>query len=272
MMSFKLRRTLGLSLLFLFSVLIFCWGNDRFARLVDTSIQTGCILIGMCLFLAIYNIRKKLPFLPLGKSSAWLQLHIYIGLLSFVVFLVHIGSRFPNGLVESIAGGLYALVFLSGVLGLYFTRSFPRRLSDRGGTIVYEEIPALRASLRAEAEKLALESIEASKKSTVADFYNYRLSRFFAGANNQIFHLLGTGGSLRKLDTAFRGVRRYLNEEELAYLARIKDLVEEKDILDFQYALQTVLKVWLFLHIPLTYSLLIFASFHGLLAWYFIGG
>ena len=48
-------------------------------------------------------------------------------------------------------------------------------------------------------------------------------------------------------------------------LARLGDLVRQKDGLDHQYALQSILKWWLFIHIPLTYSLLIATGLHVVL-------
>ena len=54
---------------------------------------------------------------------------------------------------------------------------------------------------------------------------------------------------------------RYLNDKEREVMHALRELVERKDDLDFQVALQTTLKYWLFLHIPLTYSLLIFSAF-----------
>jgi hypothetical protein len=41
--------------------------------------------------------------------------------------------------------------------------------------------------------------------------------------------------------------------------------VREKNALDYQYALQSTLKIWLFVHVPMTYSLLVFAVTHGAL-------
>jgi len=45
-----------------------------------------------------------------------------------------------------------------------------------------------------------------------------------------------------------------------------------KNNLDYQHALQMVLKGWLFVHIPLTYSLIVVAAVHGVLAYAFIDG
>jgi len=49
-------------------------------------------------------------------------------------------------------------------------------------------------------------------------------------------------------------------------------LVRQKDGLDYHYALQLVLKGWLFTHIPLTYSLLLLTLVHVVLVFAFSGG
>ena len=65
---------------------------------------------------------------------------------------------------------------------------------------------------------------------------------------------------------------RYLNAEEREFHDRLRELVCKKDELDFHYALQLMLKVWLFVHVPLTYSLLIAAGVHMVLVHAFGGG
>ena len=46
---------------------------------------------------------------------------------------------------------------------------------------------------------------------------------------------------------------------------------ETKDQLDFHQAMQGLLKGWLFVHIPLTYALLLFALVHLVLVYAFSG-
>jgi hypothetical protein len=66
-------------------------------------------------------------------------------------------------------------------------------------------------------------------------------------------------------------LQHYLEAPELPALERLKNLVEQKHNLDFQYSGQRLLKLWLFVHIPFTYSLLVFAIAHGVLALNFTG-
>jgi hypothetical protein len=49
-------------------------------------------------------------------------------------------------------------------------------------------------------------------------------------------------------------------------------LLREKRRLDFHYALQGLLKAWLFVHIPFTYSLLLFIVVHIVLVFGFSAG
>jgi len=53
---------------------------------------------------------------------------------------------------------------------------------------------------------------------------------------------------------------------------RLADLVRQKDGLDYHRALQLTLKGWLFIHIPFTYSLLLFIVVHVVLVLGFSGG
>ena len=67
-------------------------------------------------------------------------------------------------------------------------------------------------------------------------------------------------------------MERYLNDKEREFSAELRDLVEQKDELDYHYALQTTLKSWLFVHVPLTYGMVLLALVHLVLAYAFGGG
>jgi hypothetical protein len=67
-------------------------------------------------------------------------------------------------------------------------------------------------------------------------------------------------------------LKRYTNEREREILDQLADLLREKRRLEFHYALQGLLKAWLFVHIPFTYSLLIFTVVHLVLVFGFSAG
>jgi hypothetical protein len=67
-------------------------------------------------------------------------------------------------------------------------------------------------------------------------------------------------------------LQRYLSEKEREILHELTELIRVKDQLDYQYALQAVLKRWFFIHVPLTYGLLLLAFFHVVIVYAFSGG
>jgi hypothetical protein len=210
-----------------------------------------------------------LPFLPLLKASTWMQVHIYVGFFSVWLFLLHIGSRVPNGGLEIILAILFVAVAGSGIIGLAITRWLPSRLTIHGENLLFERIPALRSGVRQEAEKLALASVAATNSSTIADFYETRLQHYFARPHFWLSHIVGYRKPLFKLLAELEALERYLNVKEREIMREITELVRAKDNLDFQLAGQSLLKCWLFVHIPLTYSLILIGLIHGVLAWSF---
>lgn len=263
------RRASRLAAVFVFAALTVSIAEGFRLSLRNPSLVTGWFLFGIVVFLAAYNLRKKVPTLPLGSSRLWLQIHCYSGLFSITLYFVHAGLRLPSGLVESALGALFCTVALSGIAGLFITRLFPRRLTSRGGEVVYEAIPEHRRRLKKAADTLAEESIESTGFTTIARYYEERVQWFFAGPKNYTRHLLEVAGPRRRLLRDMAEKERYLNAEEKEYLARLAAHVEEKDSLDYQFALQRTLKLWLFVHIPLTYGLLVLAGAHVLVVYVF---
>lgn len=272
MMRFSQQRALGLLLFVVFSAAI-VWTYQNFAAEIrGMSYLTGWALFGVMILLTVYNGRKKIPFLPVLSSESWLQFHIYAGLLTGTLFLVHVAFRVPTGGFQMVLTWLYVLVMVSGFAGLFISREIPRRLTARGGEVLFERIPSIRVQLREQGQKLALESVGQFKATTIADFYVRELSDFFDAAKNQVAHLMQRRAPLNQLLGKISDVNRYLNNEERATMDKISTLVQEKDGLDYHHAHQMLLKIWLFVHIPLTYSLMLFVLVHIALVFAFSGG
>ncbi|MBP9900639.1 MAG: hypothetical protein IT579_23725 [Verrucomicrobia subdivision 3 bacterium] len=270
MSRFRRQFFIGIFLLALASGLAVMAHNRWNPALPNYAYFTGWVLLAAMILLALYNARKRLPFLPLGNSETWAQIHIYAGFFAVVLFLIHLNFRLPTGWFEGTLAWLYALVTGSGIAGLFLSRVLPRRLATRGGEVIYERIPALRHALRQEAEALTLG--DQTKSPAIAEFYVRELSDFFAGPRFFWPHLLESRRPLNALAAKLENLRRFLNESERATLEKLARLVRQKDGLDYHHALQTTLKLWLFVHLPLTYSLMIFSLLHVVLVFAFSGG
>lgn len=238
----------------------------------DTAYLSGWLLIVGVGLLAAYNARKKLPFLPLVSASWWLQVHIYAGWLVIVLFLLHTSLRLPNGPLETALWLLFVLLSGSGVVGLVLSRTLPSRLRRHGEKIIFERIPVLRAELAREVEELAMRSVTESSSNTITQYYAIHLEPYFRGPGSLVAHLLGSNEGLLRMCREIKSLERYLDEKGCEILEEIEWRVIAKDNLDHQYALQWMLKGWLFVHIPLTYSLILVALVHAVLVYAFSGG
>jgi hypothetical protein len=267
----RFRRQLICGVLILIAATVATlWLHGKFSALPNYAYLNGWVLLAGMFVLAIYNIRKKIPFLPLGKSETWLQIHIYLGFFTTLLFLIHLNFQAPYGWFEVTLAWLFVLVSGSGMVGLLFSRVLPRRLTTRGGEVIFEKIPALRHALKTEAENLAL-GVDANSP-VVAEFYTKRLAGFFFGPKHFWLHLTESRRPVNALLAELDDLRRFASDTERKKIERLATLVRQKDGLDYHRALQLALRLWLFVHIPLTYGLMIFTVLHIVLVFGFSGG
>jgi hypothetical protein len=88
----------------------------RFGR---SDLFTGYSLLGVCLLLAFLSVRKRMLALPIGPVKVWLQVHLYAGVLSLVLFVMHVGW-FNGGWLELMLGSLF--LWIAGpdcICGIY---------------------------------------------------------------------------------------------------------------------------------------------------------
>lgn len=249
-------------------VALYSWGD---AALLRVDVYSGFLLLSGVWFLAMLHWRKKVPSLPLGNVATWLQIHIYVALLMMVTFALHVKWRIPNGWLEASVGLLFFSVSASGLFGLYLTRTLPKKLARVGEEIIYERIPYFRRMLVEEARQILLQVATVSDSPVLMNFYTLKLQPFLAQSRSWGYRLNPDSRRRRFLLAELQGLHRYLSEQERPACERLFAIVRRKDDLDYHEALQSVLRTWLFVHIALTYPLLLLATLHGLLAWSFVG-
>jgi hypothetical protein len=269
--NLRQRRLLAIALTLLATGGFWFWITLRTQSLHHAGWPTGYSLFACLLFLAAYNWRKKLPFLPaLGSSTMWMQLHIYVAFFSIAVFLLHIGPAVPDGLLERLLACLFAVVAGSGMYGLYLTRSIPRKLTATGYEVIYEQIPAKRRALIQQARSLILETVRSTD--VLAQYYIRHLARFMECRRSLAYNLSPSLRTSKSLIADMNQLDRYLSPAQRIASRKLSSLIRRKEDLDYHRALQGRLKLWLFLHIGMTYGLLIVSALHGIMAHAFGGG
>lgn len=266
------RRRFGSALITILSIVGFLVAYIKYAPLYPRhAYLSGWLLFAAMLFLTFFNLRKRVPFLRIGSASFWMQLHLYVGVFSGALFFVHIGWSWPAGTFHQLLALCYGVVFVTGVLGLWISRAFPRMLTVAGYETPFERIPYARRNLREEAEALVLAGVDGQTSPVITEFYTKKLGMFFTRPCNRWAHLRQSRAPQAAHVSQFDEVQRYARTGECEMLDKLRDLVAQKHMLDYQYSLQSALRLWLFAHIPLSYSLLIFSVLHIILVHAFSG-
>ncbi|MDG2014875.1 MAG: hypothetical protein P8J33_15320 [Pirellulaceae bacterium] len=265
------RRWKGLALsLFAIICIIFVLQILQ-SSLRNSAWTTGYLLMGCLFFLTAYNWRKKLSFLPrIGASRTWMQFHIYVALVSVAIFVCHVGLNIPNGGLEQLLAILYLVVTASGVYGLYATRTVPKKLTAIKSEVLFEQIPARKLQLVLNARELIKDS--ARSTDVLSKFYLNQLIYFFERPRSLAYLVSPSLRRSRQLVTEIECLDRYLTESQKPAGRKLASLIRSKEDLDYHWALQGRLKIWTFIHIGFTYSLLLVAILHGVLAHSFGGG
>lgn len=263
-----LRKPPTIIVLLTIAILIIFWiyVSDADRSLEDPASTSGWFLLASFLLLCIYGIRKRLPFLPLGRASTWLMLHLTTGWISGFMFLVHTGYRFPTGNFEILLWCGYAVLLLSGIGGWILMRQIPLPLHDSQDTLLHARIPHQLAQIRDEADQQMKRLRETGSDSSFEKVYLEFLRPFLCqgpgllpqgrSGNQYIPRLLEQQHSIRfnpaNIDTD--------SSEEL-----ILELVAKKARLDRQQRLHLWMRGWLLIHLPLTGAMLLIILLHVLL-------
>jgi len=246
------------------------WRRD--IGLHDFQFFNGWTLVTCIVVMMLLTWRKKVVILPLGRVRFWLLVHYYVGFLTVAVFIVHTKYEFPGSLLNWLLWSLFVLVSVSGLLGAAISKILPPRLEAQSERILFDRIPLFRAQLAAQAEAIARESVQDGNTRSIARLYTDTLSDFFAGPRNIVAHLAASKVPQSRLLGQLSAIERYLDDAGKDRLQKMRDLVEAKSNLDFHYTNGGLLRLWLFVHVPATYALLVAIVVHVVLAYAFAAG
>ena len=178
---------------------------------------------------------------------------------------MHTRTLWPSGFYEQLLALLFYFVSLTGVVGHVLQRTYPSRLTQSGIEVMYERIPAELAAIREEVESLVLKCTEESGSDTIARHYLETFSWFFSRPRYMWSHAIGSRRAAHWVRNEVTNLRRYLNDAEQTYLDRLAELAFTKNRIDYHYAAQSIMKMWLLIHLPLAVAVLALALWHTIL-------
>lgn len=256
--------------------LVWIYGNG----LRDPRYLDGWVLaVGMAVQLYFHIAIKSASLTP-KAAMRWRKVHVFLGYVLIAAFISHSDFAFPDTGFEWALWAGFVLVTLSGVFGTYLSWSLKsKRLIDE--SISYDRIPSLRADLAREVQGIVATTDPAAADialpglphdAWIMDLHTAHLRDFFDGPRNLAAHLTGSQRPLKRLIDEINTLSRYVDKQGQEKLAVIKDLVIEKDQLDFARVYLALTKAWLFVHVPVTYGLIVLSVLHVLIAYSFSSG
>lgn len=269
--SFRNRRriSLSLTLIALLVVALIAWIQT--GRLADASFFTGSTLLGAVLLLVLLGVRRRLPVLPLGSVSSWTQIHLYAGIFSAGVYVIHVPSLVAGGVFECGLSIVFLLVTASGFYGIYASRTLPKRLTAVEGQHRFDRVVWHRGQIAEKARELLDELDEQTGIRVLGSFYTNYLNPFFGSRPSLAYVLVPTGVRRRRLLSGLTELNRYLESEGRSTAGRFAALVRRRDDLDYQYALQLRLRLWLVIHCVFSVALIVGGIVHAVMVWRFAG-
>ena len=245
----------------------------------DPRYLDGWVLAGAMVLQIFFHMAKTAGLSP-KSAMRWRKFHIFMGYLVIAAFISHSDFSLPDTGFEWALWTGFVLVTLSGILGTYLIWSLQaKRLID--DSVSYDRIPTLRAEL----ELAFLRAVAATDPTAAAidlpglphdawitDLYTTHLGDFFQGQRNFTAHLIGSQRPLKRLTDAIDNLSLYVDQQSQEKLAFIKTLVVEKDRLDFARVSLGLTRAWLFVHVPVTYALIVLTVLHILVVYAFSSG
>jgi hypothetical protein len=229
--------------------------------------------------------RRRMRSNRLGNRKTWLRGHIWLGLLSGPLAVLHSGCSWGGPLERALWGVLIA-VLVSGVIGFVLQNVLPRLLTMRVPCEApYEQIPHMVQVMRQKADGLtdaicgALEEDEQDIESTrgaaklaqngpsqLRQFYERDIRPFFVSKpprRSPMINAMQTQARLAKV--------RMLDglEDKQEQIDQLAALCEERRLLLEQERIYFWLHAWLALHVPLSAALLVLGVAHAVMSLYY---
>jgi len=232
------------------------------------GIGYGIAGTALILLLAFFGIRKRWYRSRFGTLEQWLQSHIYLGVLVLIVLFFHTGGRFNDSIAVA-TFVLVAIVVFSGIVGAVLYVTIPRLLTEVQSELTIEEISE---QLNALAKQMA--RIASGRSAAFQRIYNELIREstpgWIAG-----WRLLIASGRRKKTQTGNEWAHLLAlvpkdEQDELRQMLVVSRQRRELLIrLVYQQRYKNILEFWLYIHVPFTIALLVFAVIHVVAVFYY---
>jgi hypothetical protein len=220
----------------------------------------GWTALALSVLAASMSIRKRMAYQGIGKLSAWLSVHSYVGIVAAFAVLYHSSFRAGSLLTACLLGSFW-FVGVSGGLGLLITRKVPRLLTaiEENPAIVEELLVTREECLRGMLELARAGSpefrLEVEKRLLKETASWTRIVRFYRNRSTLSHEL---PAFQKEHEAALRGVKPH----EQRPFQRAAEYALRVNKMNAELFLQRVLRGWLTLHMTSTAAMFGLAAVH----------
>jgi len=248
----------------------------------------GSVGFGFMVFAGLLSLRKRFPVWRMGRAQRWMRGHLWLGLISYPIILFHSGFSFGHGALTFWMMVLFTIVIISGLVGAALQHYMPRMVTQLVPMeTIYGDSAHVLRDLQEEAERIvadvcgpvvAMNATAASASgmsiSTLVQVMDKAASaemqRFYQQEMLPYLQHAGARGSVLANTSAsagaFKNLRTLLPAAVHESLGDLENICYEKRQIDLQARLHRILHGWLFVHIPLSYALLVMGAIHAVVA------
>ena len=249
----------------------------------------GSAGFGLMIFATLLSLRKKYPVWRIGRAQTWMRGHLWLGLLSYPIILFHAGFSWGGPLTSAMMW-IFTFVIVSGIFGAALQHFMPRLITQRVPMeTIYDQIDRVQAQLLSEADDLisSIDTVAAKLGLYVAAGYSTSAAvavhaittpetalgelrsvygesiRPYLAQRGAYHHALNSRKNAKGM---FARLRKLTPEELRDVVDDLENVCEEKRDLDRQSRLHRVLHGWLFVHVPLSFALIVLGLIHAVWA------
>jgi len=234
----------------------------------DMGLAYGIAGFALILLLSFFGIRRRWYRSTFGTLEQWMQSHIYLGVLAFVILMFHTGGRF-NDRIAVTTLILAAIVVASGIAGAILYVTVPRMLTEVESDLTVKELSDQLNQLARSMARMA-----SGRSAAFQRIYDELVRQTHPGGLAG-WRLLISRLSRKKTQDASDWIRLISlvpkdEQEDLRQTLVISRQRRELQLrLIFQQRYKNVLEFWLYIHIPFTIALLAFSIVHIVAVFYY---
>ena len=237
----------------------------------------GTISALLVVWLSLLGVRKRRYRSSLGSVAGWTSAHVYLGAGLLVIATLHSAAQLGWN-VHSLAYLLMCFVILSGFLGIYAYVALPRKsLQNRDGRSrddLFDELARLDRQGRLLSARcsgdIAVSATSSIQRTRIGGGVLAQLLRRDQSSLNRMvdgkLELSSNRDQRRVLDLIATRIPAAQRQSEVQALQELLSVMSRRQTVIRRIArdiqLEGLMKIWLYVHIPLTMVLLVTLTVH----------